>query len=392
MEQKPNEKFKNSSPLYLKIYHDLKDLIINAKLLPHEKIPSENDLRKQYGVSRFTIQHVFQLLVDEGLVVRRKGLGSFVKPYREDFDTNENPEIIHLGGINRPEILLTRFHYKFARRVAELTYNRINIKVHHSSELGSATEQIHQVADGRLEMFGAAVDWLELLEPNWGITNLPFLFRDLNHLKTYVKSPINEAIKKQLLDRRAVRVIADNWYRPSRLLISRKPCFELDDIRGVRMAIQPIPVYRLVWETLGTSPVEVHWGRLAESFEQNMVDATDANCDTMKGFRFHHYAPYATYTNHLYSRACIVMSEKCFQSFRSDIQGAILQAAYETGEDYSATLLKMFKNDKRELISEGARFIETDIRPFRKLISPLSMKIDREGNWTRGLYKKIKDL
>jgi GntR family transcriptional regulator len=45
---------------------------------PGERIDSEPQLTKRFGVSRFTVARAIEILVEEGRVNRRQGLGSFV--------------------------------------------------------------------------------------------------------------------------------------------------------------------------------------------------------------------------------------------------------------------------------------------------------------------------
>jgi len=45
-------------------------------------LPSEREYQDQFGLSRTTVRRAIQLLVDEGLVVRRAGSGTFVTGYR----------------------------------------------------------------------------------------------------------------------------------------------------------------------------------------------------------------------------------------------------------------------------------------------------------------------
>ena len=49
-----------------------------ASKTPGDRIDSEPRLAKRFGVSRFTVSRALEILVDEGLVNRRQGLGSFV--------------------------------------------------------------------------------------------------------------------------------------------------------------------------------------------------------------------------------------------------------------------------------------------------------------------------
>ena len=51
---------------------------IAAGLAPHDPLPSERTLMTTYGVSRMTVRRALSLLVDDGLVYRRRGSGTYV--------------------------------------------------------------------------------------------------------------------------------------------------------------------------------------------------------------------------------------------------------------------------------------------------------------------------
>ena len=65
-------------PLYLQLVDSLRDDI--ARKRPGERIDSEPQLSRRFGVSRFTVTRAIEILADEGLIRRRQGLGSFVAP------------------------------------------------------------------------------------------------------------------------------------------------------------------------------------------------------------------------------------------------------------------------------------------------------------------------
>lgn len=98
------------------------------------------------------------------------------------------------------------------------------------------------------------------------------------------------------------------------------------------------------------------------------IQALDVPCDAVWLEGFHKIARYITHTRHLYSRACILMSERVYQGLRSDIQKAIVKAAMDAGERYSDALLENWEKDKDKILSDGARFITTDTKQFRSQI------------------------
>jgi len=64
------------------LYHQLKDLIRESiqqgRLEPHDRVPSEHELVRAYGVSRVTARQALADLAREGLLFRVQGKGSFV--------------------------------------------------------------------------------------------------------------------------------------------------------------------------------------------------------------------------------------------------------------------------------------------------------------------------
>lgn len=70
---------KNSStPLYIQLDDILRLHILNGDWKPQQLIPSENQLSKLYGISRMTVRSVITSLVNEGLLYRVQGKGTFV--------------------------------------------------------------------------------------------------------------------------------------------------------------------------------------------------------------------------------------------------------------------------------------------------------------------------
>lgn len=66
-------------PPYQQVAAGLRAAILTGKFAPGERLPSQNELSKTYGVARMTIQQALRILKDDGLVASRQGSGMFVR-------------------------------------------------------------------------------------------------------------------------------------------------------------------------------------------------------------------------------------------------------------------------------------------------------------------------
>ena len=69
-------------PRYIRIKSALLDDIENGALTPGDQVESENQLAQRFAVSRMTARRALSELVDEGILARSQGLGTFVSDSR----------------------------------------------------------------------------------------------------------------------------------------------------------------------------------------------------------------------------------------------------------------------------------------------------------------------
>lgn len=72
--------------LHGRIREELRERIVSGAWREHQRVPSESELMKQYGVSRITVRQALSELEGERLIFKVAGKGSFVaqtKPFQE---------------------------------------------------------------------------------------------------------------------------------------------------------------------------------------------------------------------------------------------------------------------------------------------------------------------
>src|ERR1700761_7935420 len=70
----------NDTPLYLQLARKLGAAIHENRWSAGEALPSERTLSDAIGVSRITARKAIALLVEQGLIRRARGAGSFITP------------------------------------------------------------------------------------------------------------------------------------------------------------------------------------------------------------------------------------------------------------------------------------------------------------------------
>ena len=68
------------APIYLKLAQTLRQRIVAGEIGAGDALPSERDLCDILGASRVTVRKAIETLINEGLIVRKQGSGTFVAP------------------------------------------------------------------------------------------------------------------------------------------------------------------------------------------------------------------------------------------------------------------------------------------------------------------------
>lgn len=77
-------------PKYLQIVNWIKEQIELGKLLPGQKIYSENELSQMFGMSRQTVRHAVSVLEQEEILTSIRGSGTYIKAASENEPENKN--------------------------------------------------------------------------------------------------------------------------------------------------------------------------------------------------------------------------------------------------------------------------------------------------------------
>lgn len=73
-------RLEGKAPIYLRLAQTLRQKIVTGELDTGDALPSERDLCRILEASRVTVRRAIETLIDEGLLIRRQGSGTYVAP------------------------------------------------------------------------------------------------------------------------------------------------------------------------------------------------------------------------------------------------------------------------------------------------------------------------
>ncbi len=282
--------------------------------------------------------------------------------------------------------------YHFAERVKERSKGSLLIKVFPSGQLGTGDKAILAMQTGSIDIVEEDLVRYAKLVKEYGALGWGFFFRDREHLKKFLASSLNAELKSNLADKAGIVIIADNWRKLPREVVSRKPVFRPEDLAGMKFRVPGIMTYIRTWKALGAAPTKVPWGEAFMALKQGTVDAMESPFETIVGQKFHLAAPYVTMTDHILSVMSLAMNKKKYDSLSAEQREVLAAAAEDTAAFMEELVGAAYKKSFDQILKDGGSVIFVDTEPFQKKLLPEIPKLEEEGLWGKGFYEKVQAL
>ena len=78
-----------STPLYQQLVDSVKAQIRDGILKEDDRLGSEQDISREYNVSRITVRKAFEILADEGYITKRQGIGTSFQQKVNNFNEGQ---------------------------------------------------------------------------------------------------------------------------------------------------------------------------------------------------------------------------------------------------------------------------------------------------------------
>src|ERR1044072_7575822 len=126
---------------------------------------------------------------------------------------------------------------RMGQRLEKATIGRISIQMFPSMQLGGGKEMIEQAQVGALQIARISLGPMGPLVPELNAFNLPFVFRDPEHMTKVVTGPIGDEMLKKLSDHPTATLTGVCWMSGGlrNVYNSKKPIKTMDDLKGLKI-------------------------------------------------------------------------------------------------------------------------------------------------------------
>lgn len=261
-------------------------------------------------------------------------------------------------------------HFSFL--VDSLSAGKVKVRLFPSEQLGKELDMIRSIEAGIDDMTisGESMqNWAEIT----AFSGMPYLIRDLDHLKEVVEGPVGDQIAAEMVEQIGLRPLG-YFARGPRHLTSNRPIRTPDDLQGIVLRVPSVPISVKTWEALGAKPTPMTFSEVFTALQQGTVEAQENPFALIQSAGFYEVQKYVNLTGHVIGWVYVVIGEAQFQSLKPEYQQIVLQAGKGMQAYHERLFIDQEESLRKGLAERGMEFVEVDVVAFQKKASKAVME------------------
>ncbi|WDY59188.1 TRAP transporter substrate-binding protein [Pseudomonas sp. PSKL.D1] len=275
------------------------------------------------------------------------------------------------------------------KKLEAASKGEITFKMFPGGVLGSEKEVIEQAQIGAVQMTRVSLGIVGPVVPDVNVFNMPFVFRDHDHMRKVIDGPIGQEILDKITNSE-FNLVALAWMDGgTRNLYTKHPVRSIDDLKGMKIRVQGNPVFIDMMNAMGGNGIAMDTGEIFSALQTGVIDGAENNPPTLLEHNHFQNAKYYTLTGHLILPEPVVMSKTTWNKLTPEQQELVKTAAREAQMEERALWDAKSSASEEKLKAAGVEFIAVDKKPFFDATAPVREKY---GAQYADLMKRIADV
>lgn len=277
---------------------------------------------------------------------------------------------------------------RFAEVVANKSGGKLNVKLYGSGTLGGEAVVASAMQGGTIEMSMMGPGLLTGMDKEFGVFDTPFLFDNFKEVDAALDGPVGKKLLEKLPAKGLVGL--SYWDHGFRILTnSKRPIAKLEDIQGLKIRVQQIPVFIESFNALGANAVPMPFPELYSALEQKAVDGQENPFISVEVTKFYEVQKHASTTRHAYSPLLVLLSKKFWDQLSVDERKILMDAANEVKGYERQVSRELDAKALDTLKSKGMVITEVSEQERARMRDKLKPVIDKHRQTTGELGKEM---
>ncbi|GFM60537.1 C4-dicarboxylate ABC transporter [Pseudomonas cichorii] len=243
------------------------------------------------------------------------------------------------------------------KKLQEQSNGDISFKMFAGGVLGSEKEVIEQVQANAIQMTRVSLGIVGPVVPDVNVFNLPFVFRDHEHMRAIIDGEIGQEILDKITNSN-FNLVALAWMDGgTRNLYTKKPVRQISDLKGMKIRVQGNPVFIDTINDMGGNGIAMATGEIFSALQTGVIDGAENNPPTLLEHNHYQNAKFYTLTEHLILPEPVVISKATWEKLSPDQQALLKKLAREAQMEERVLWDKKSAEAEAKLKASGVEFI-----------------------------------
>ncbi|MCV0439568.1 MAG: DctP family TRAP transporter solute-binding subunit [Hydrogenophaga sp.] len=283
----------------------------------------------------------------------------------------------------------------FKEHVEKATSGSIKVEIFPAGQFGKDQPTMEGLRLGTLELAVAHDGAIGTVHKPIGVLGIPFLYDNHEHAWRVYDSAWLQGFSDDMIKKTGIRMLglADNGVR--HFTNSLRPIQTPADMKGMKIRIQPSPVFKALVESLGASASAIPWGELPTALQQKVVDGQENGVTNILAASLYQHQKYATLDGHVWSVHGYLVNDRFYTRLTDVEKKAVNEGVQKAMAIHRKMTADQDRNAKKILEGVGMQVYEptaAQVAEFRKLAQP-PVRQWAEGeigkNYVDALFKAV---
>lgn len=283
----------------------------------------------------------------------------------------------HVVGPNTPK---GRGADMFKQRVEERLAGKVRVEVYPRSQKFNDDQVMLALLFGDVEMAAPSLAKFRSYGKSIQVFDLPFLFRDVEHLHRFQNSETGQGLLDAMVPR-GIKGLA-YWDNGMRVISANKPLRVPADAEGLVFRIEPSSVFQEQYARIGVVGIPMPFKRVTDAILEGLVKGQENAWSNIYSRKIHELHKYFTEIQHSFLGYMVVTNFDFWDGLPSDIRASLEEILAEVTVEVNRLARDQAEGDRRKVIETGEVQIITpsseEVALWREAMMPVWKQFDGE--------------